>query len=350
MRSTVRAVLVGCGVMAGEWIRCIQLLPDVELVGCVDIDPSAAAARASAFPDRPPLVGTDLDAVLLATTPDVVFDCTVPAAHAPVTLTALGHGCHVLGEKPLADSMANARAMLTAAKEAKRMYAVMQNRRYEPGIRRLKAFVESGTIGAVTSIHSDYFMGPHFGGFRDVLSHSLLLDMAIHTFDAARFISGVDARAVYCHEWNPAGSWWAHGPSAVATFEMERGVVYSYRGSWAAEGLPTLWESDWRIVGEKGSVRWNGTDDFRAEVVDTRGGFLSGLKPVEWPDHDPRDKTGGHLGVIREFIQSVQTGAVPETIGTDNVRSLEMVFAAIESAERGIRVRLSESDGRASEA
>ena len=44
---------------------------------------------------------------------------------------------------------------------------------------------------------SDFFLGVHFGGFRDKMQHVLLLDMAIHTFDAARFIIGQDAKDVY---------------------------------------------------------------------------------------------------------------------------------------------------------
>ena len=67
--------------------------------------------------------------------------------------------------------------------------------------------------------------------------------MAIHTFDMARFISGADPVAVYCKEWNPSGSWYDHDASAIAIFEMTGGIVYTYRGSWCAEGLNTTWES-----------------------------------------------------------------------------------------------------------
>jgi predicted dehydrogenase len=91
-------------------------------------------------------------------------------------------------------------------------------------------------------------MGPHFGGFRESMRHVLLLDMAIHTFDAARFLSGEDALAVYCHETNPRGTWYEHGASATAVFEMTNGVTFTYRGSWCAEGLGTGWGADWRII------------------------------------------------------------------------------------------------------
>ena len=55
---------------------------------------------------------------------------------------------------------------------------------------------------------------------------------------------------------------------------------------------------------------------------------------------DPRDRIGGHLGVIRDFVAAVGSGSPPETAGTDNIKSLAMVFGAIESAEAGRRVEI----------
>src|SRR6266581_2652143 len=72
-------------------------------------------------------------------------------------------------------------------------------------------------------------IGAHFEGFRQHMRHVLLLDMAIHTFDAARLLTGADPVSVYCKEWNPVGSWYDHDASAVAFFEMTNGIVYTYR-------------------------------------------------------------------------------------------------------------------------
>ena len=173
------------------------------------------------------------------------------------------------------------------------------------------------------------------------MKHVLLLDMAIHTFDAARCITGADPVAVTCHEWNPPGSWYDHGASAVAVFEMTGGVVYTYCGSWCAEGLNTTWESQWRIIGQKGSCLWDGADDFRAQAATKTGGFISELEDIEVPSYNgPKDKLGGHEGIMREFLRCIRTGGKPETVCTDNIKSLRMVFAAIESAETGKRVAI----------
>ena len=130
--------------MAGTWIKGVQAVGDVALVGFVDIREEAARKRADESGAAQPVVGTDLDAVLRQAKPDAVFDCTIPEAHVGVTLTALAHGCHVLGEKPLADTMANARKMVDAAAKAGKLYAVIQNRRYAPSIRRVRKFIAAG--------------------------------------------------------------------------------------------------------------------------------------------------------------------------------------------------------------
>lgn len=89
------------------------------------------------------------------------------------------------------------------------------------------------------------------------MDHPLIVDMAIHTFDQARFISGTDPISVYCHEYNPPGSWYKGNAAAICIFEMSDGSVFTYRGSWAAEGQNTSWESAWRVTGSEGTALWD---------------------------------------------------------------------------------------------
>ena len=339
MSDPVRVVLVGCGGISGAWLRPATTMPDIQFVGLVDINKKATDAKAQEYKLDTAAQGTDLKEMLKQTKPDAVFDCTLPEIHHSVTMTALKHGCHVLGEKPLADTMAHAREMVAAAEQAKKTYAVIQNRRYDPRIRSLRRFLDSGRIGQVTTVNADFYIGAHFGGFRDQMQHVLLLDMAIHSFDQARLISGADPVAVYCHEWNPFGSWYAHGASAIAIFEMSNGLRLIYRGSWCAEGMNTTWECDWRAIGTNGSVKWDGADKLDAEVVVKTGGFFSEKEKLSIPV-EPDGKETGHAGLIREFIDCVKHGGTPETIASDNIKSLAMVFGAIESAETGKRVEI----------
>ena len=270
-----------------------------------------------------------------------MFDVVVPAARREVALSAFAHNCHLLTEKPLADSPENARAIVEAARRAGRVHAVVQNRRYVANVRRIRRFLDSGAIGAATSIHADFFVAPHFGGFREEMAHVLLLDMAIHTFDAARYMVGGEPASVFCQEWEPANSWYRQGSSASAVFDLGGGL-FTYAGSWCAAGFRTSWEGSWRIVAEHGSLTWDGHDDLKAEVVlPVREGLFDKTEPIVVPPLDPADRVDGHLGIIQDFMHAIETGTQPETRGADNIKSLAMVFGAIESAQTGRRVAIS---------
>ncbi len=340
MNNPFRVVLVGCGGISEAWLKPVAGMPEIQVVGLVDRIEESARKRAAEFHLDSAEVGTDLRKVLKKTKPDIVFDCTVPEAHVAVALEAFRQGCHVLGEKPLADSLANARKMVRAAAKAGRTHAVMQNRRYLPEIRVVRDLIASDRLGPLTTLSSDFFIGAHFGGFREQMQHVLLLDMAIHTFDAARMLCGGDPVSVYCKEWNPTGSWFAHGASAVAVFTMSHGVVYTYRGSWCSEGVSTSWESTWHGIGTHGSFRWDGFRDFKAQVVKSVRSPFSEVDDLAAPAF--ADATGpiGHGGQIREFLDSLRAGRTPGTVSTDNIKSLAMVFAAIKSAETGREVKI----------
>ncbi len=338
----LRAVLVGCGAMSRGWLEALTSPPlkdRVAVVGLVDIDRRAAELRNEQFALGAE-IDTDLTALLDRAKPDLVFDVATPAARRDVVTLALTHGAHVLSEKPMATSLGDAREMVAAARRSGRVHAIMQNRRYNEGTRRIRATIESGLLGELTSIHADFFVAPHFGGFREEMQNVLLVDMSIHTLDAARFMSGKVPLAVYCHESNPKGSWWAHGAAANAIFEMSDGVLFTYRGSWAAEGQRTSWDSSWRLVGTRGMLTWDGDTGFVATVKDGDEGFLRPVKQVQpLPPADWRE-TLGHPSVIAAFLDAIDAGREPETVGHDNLRSLSMVFAAIESARQGKRIEI----------
>jgi predicted dehydrogenase len=337
-----RAVLAGCGAMSKGWLEAVASTPalrdEIDIVGLVDLDLSLAKERAAERQLGDVVVGVDLAAVLSRTRADLLFDVVPPSARRTVVETGLAHGCHVLSEKPMALSLEDARALVRGAEAARVMHAVVQNRRFNTGVRRIRATLESGILGQLIAVHSDFFVGAHFGGFRDLMQNVLLLDMAIHTFDAARFMSGKEPLAVYCHESNPASSWYAHGSAANAIFEFSDDVVVTYRGSWSAEGANTSWDASWRIIGSKGTILWDGEDNLTAHIVDGDSGFLRPLRQVDvLPPADP-GQTHGHASVLAEFLDAIARRREPETSGRDNLKSLGMVFAAIESARTRQRV------------
>jgi predicted dehydrogenase len=260
-----------------------------------------------------------------------------------VTETALSHGCHVLGEKPMADTMQNALKMVALAQTSGNIYAVMQNRRFDANLNRLKTLIRSGALGPLTTINSDFYMGLHpvATGFRAAMPHFLLHDMAIHTFDMARALSGADPVSVYCHEWNPPGSLHKRDASAMCIFEMTGGLVYNYRGSWGAEGLATSWEAEWRVIGQRGTACWDGANGIRAQVATGHepGAWFSTFEDLQVPPKVSRP-VNGHIALIQDFVRCLLEGRTPETICTDNIKSAAMIFAASRSAETGKKVKV----------
>ncbi|MEO1985864.1 MAG: Gfo/Idh/MocA family oxidoreductase [Martelella sp.] len=340
----MKAVLCGCGAMAKGWLRALQaneeLRNAIDLVGLVDLDRATAEALAAEFDLGDIVIGTDLPDTLQRCDADLLFDVVVPAARHSVAATGLSHGCHVLSEKPLAASLEEARDLVRLAAETGKIHAIVQNRRFIPGIRRLRRAVADGLIGDLTGVHCDFFLGPHFGGFREAMDNVLLLDMAVHTLDAARFVSGATPLSVYCVETNPAGSWYAHGAAANAIYRLSGDAVLTYRGSWCAEGRPTSWEGRWRLVGARGMITWDGDDDFEVTIAGQEPGLLHGFTALDMPPVPDEGEVHGHASVMTDFIRAVLNGTRPETSSDDNIKSLAMVMGAIESARTGLPVDL----------
>ena len=133
------------------------------------------------------------------------------------------------------------------------------------------------------------------------MDHVLLLDMAIHGFDALRAMTGLDGVNVYCREWNPPSSWYRQGSSAAAIFELDNRAPFIYRGSWCAPGLQTSWECGWRFVGTRGLAhlgRRRG-DPHRGRAAAAGATACSTpVEPVEPPPLAANDRIGGHFGVL----------------------------------------------------
>lgn len=338
-----RALLVGAGGMGRTWAKNLAAHPGVTLAGWVDLRSGLAAGAARELGLQVPHFGTDLEEALSRVAPEFVVDVTPPEAHHDVTVSALERGVSVLGEKPMAASLEQAQAMVAASERSGRLYMVSQSRRYiaEQSAFRKAILEELGDLGI---LNVDFYIGAHFGGFRDEMPSPLVLDMAIHTFDQARFLSGKDPVSVVAEEFNPSWSWYRGDACATALFELEGGVRFTYRGSWCAEGLHTSWDGDWRAVGSRGTAKWEGGAAPVVETVRATGGFHSEMTRQE-PAVVPQK--GGIEGSLEEFLSALDGGPVPNGECHDNIKSLAMVFAAVRSSREGRRVAIDEVWGSA---
>ncbi len=331
-----RAIVVGAGGISNAWFPPLKE-EQVEIAAVVDLRLEAAQQQIGKFGISAEAT-TDLASALARHRPDFVIDLTVPEAHCEVTTMALRAGCHVVSEKPMAATMDEARRMVRAAEETGKLYMVRQSRRWDPRHETVRRALASGAVGRVTTINCDFYLGAHFGGFRDEMPSPLILDMAIHHFDLARFMTGADPVAVYAHEFNPKGSWYQGDVAASCIFEMTDGVVFTYRGSWCAEGFHTSWNGNWRIIGDRGTLLYEHDQDPQAQVVAGDEGFTRPLEDVSIPPAAV-PFTGLH-GALREMLSFLRTGDRPQTECHDNIKSLAMVFAAIESSKQARRIAI----------
>ncbi len=336
MSSPRRAIVIGAGSISKSWFGPLKQ-ENVQVAAVVDLNLDAARKAIDEY-QLDAMASDDLDKVLAETQADFALDLTVPEAHCNVVCKALEAGLHVIGEKPMAASMDEARKMVATSEKTGKLYMVSQSRRWLPLHDQYRRSIASGQLGPLTTINCDFYIAPHFGGFRDQMPSPLILDMAIHHFDLARFFSAAAPRAVYAHEFNPRGSWYAGDVAATCIFEMSDGIVFTYRGSWCAEGCSTSWNGHWRVIGEQGTLLLEKDQTPAGEILAGEEGFLRPTRPAAI-EASPMQHTNMH-GALREMLDFLDTGRQPQTECHDNIQSLAMVFAAMESSRRGKRLTI----------
>jgi len=324
----VPVVLVGAGFWGGEWLKSLPDASAVRLVGFVDAVPALLEAQVAAF-ELDVIVGTSLAEVAAASGAIGIINATPHDAHLPVTLEALNLGLHVLGEKPLASTLEQAFQLARAAEAADRLFMVGQSRSYIDHL-----FAMRDAVGGVAPASlSQRFLGRagEGTGFRHTMQSPLLTDMSIHHFDSARLVLGQDPVWVHCVESNPAWSWFAGDAVAQATFGMSDGTIYDYQGSWVELGQGTSWNAEWSISTAAGSISWNG-EDAAVQTTDNGAAPLVGTS-----EH------GEYLvGSATAFADALHTGVDPRGIARENIMSLAMVHAAMQSSRTGQRVVISD--------
>jgi predicted dehydrogenase len=334
-----RVIIVGAGSISNAWFPPIKT-EELKVAAVVDLRLESAQAQIDKYQLSGTVASNDLDKTLRDVKADFVLDLTIPQAHCEVTCKALAAGFHVIGEKPMAATMDEARKMVAASEKSGKLYMVSQSRRWDSKHATVAKTLSDGAAGTVTTLNCDFFLGAHFGGFRAEMDSPLILDMSIHHFDLARMFCRHSAVSVYAEEFNPAGSWYKGDVAGNCLFEMAGGVRFAYRGSWCSEGCPTSWNGDWRIIGEKGTLLYAGDKDPAGEVVSGKEGLVWPRSPMPISTIEAK-KTQMHGG-LDEMLNFLRLGRTPQTECHDNIHSLAMVLGAIESSRSGKRVRISD--------
>lgn len=322
-------VVVGAGAMGTAWARAVHRHPRLSLAGVVDTDERRAKGLALRLrvPGLP--VASSLDTLAAHVRARACVNATPPDEHFATTREALRSGLAVLSEKPFAADLSQAVLLTADARGRGLPLMVSQSRRYQPGLEALRR--ETDSLGDLEHVRTEFRRVHAAEGFRANMAQPLLSDMAVHAFDAARYLTAAAPVSVYCETYG-AGRGGFHGPSAArAYFEMAGGLRYSYSGSWHSPGLPTGWGGAWRVDGTGGAATWDGAGTVRAMATDGQERVIP-VSNDEAFDQDPVSQVSGPLD---DFAQLLCEGRQPWGECTDNLLTMAMVDAAVLSSQRG---------------
>jgi predicted dehydrogenase len=303
-------------------------LGQVELTGIHDDDEQRGRAAASAHGARwhPTLEG------LLAASEAVVIAST-NVDHRRYTEAAARAGVHVLCEKPLATTTADAQAMIDACRSAGVQLATAFPVRGSPAVMALRDAIAAGSLGrirAVRATNPGQYPGSWFGDKRQA-GGGAAMDHTVHAADAIRWLLGDEFARVQAE----LGSF-IYGleveDCGVLTCDLAGGAFASIDCSWSRpQTFPTWGGVTLHVVGEKGTVD---VDVFR-QALTHYDDTASRARLVGWGD----DLTAR---MVAGFVDAILDGRPVPISGEDGLRALEVVVAAYRSAEVGGPVAISD--------
>ncbi|WP_370192379.1 MULTISPECIES: Gfo/Idh/MocA family protein [Aurantimonas] len=338
----MKGALIGCGFFAQNQLHAWRDIDGAEIVALCDRDPERLAATAETFGIT--RTYTDAAAMFAAEELDFVDIATTVQSHRPLVEMAAGAGCHVICQKPFAETMDDARAMVAAVEAAGRTLMVHENFRWQSAVRKAIETVRSGAIGtpffgrvAFRSGYDVYSGQPYLAeGKRFIIE-----DLGIHILDISRALFGdVERIAATTKRVNPK----IKGED-VATMLLahEGGVTSVVDCSYATRRTPeTFPQSLLEIDGTEGTLRLGAGYSL---VVQTGGEeTVTDVSPpvLPWAER-PWHNIQESVRIIQQhFVACINAGTQPETSGADNLKTLALVQAAYRSAETGETVRLSD--------
>lgn len=333
--APVPVVVVGAGGMGRAWIGTVLGNDAARLVGVVDvIDGAAERAVAEVVPEalRDGIAtGTDAVEVARRAGAEAVIDVTIPAAHHAVTADSLHAGFPVLGEKPCAATLAEAVSLAGHAEATGKLFMVSQSRRNNPHLHEARRLADE--LGGAGIVDTRFYKAPRFGGFRDEMEQPLIVDMAIHAFDAGRVLLAGTPVSVSASSYNPSWSWYAGDAAASVVITYDTGAVHTFSGSWCSPGAETSWNGEWSLSCEGGSVRWDGETPPTAHPAE--GETVTGRTPG---DEDRWELDAS----LTDFCAALRGGPVPGSEVHANVWTQAIVEAAVRSAASGARIQLAD--------
>ncbi|UFJ40818.1 Gfo/Idh/MocA family oxidoreductase [Brevibacillus humidisoli] len=343
---TIHVAIIGCGSIA-EFRHAPEYAnnPHVTIAAFYDRNRERAEQLANRYGGR---VVDDYREIMEDKTIDAISDCSSNETHHVISTLALQHGKHVLCEKPLAITLEHAAEIIRAQKESGKILMVGHNQRLSKAHQKAKQILQSGELGKVLSFQTNFgHRGPEhwsatkgsttwfFDKQRSVLG--VAGDLGIHKVDLIRYLlddefAEVTALQGVLDKKDGQGNPIAVCDNMVCLFRMTSGTMGTASFSWTYYGEE---DNSTILYCQHGEMRIYADPTYPLEIVKPNGERIRyQLAAMQTNDNQTNS------GVIDAFVDSIVMGAAPPISGEDGLIALRVVWAALESAERGIKLRI----------
>lgn len=347
--TDLRFGIVGTGMIARYHAEAIAATPGAQLTALAASGPARAAEAAERFGVA---CEASYEALLARPDVDVICICTPSGLHAVQTIAAARAGKHVLVEKPLALSLADADAMIDACYKAGVLLGVALQRRTDPGFCAVRDSIATGALGQMVlgtvSIPyvrpQSYYDSAAWRGTWALDGGGALMNQGIHLIDMLLWFMGnaaeVQARyATLAHEIEVEDC-------LTASLRFANGALGGIVATTAAApGFPHRVE----VYGTQGGVQIEGESIVRWEMAGDHGadagsGFLasrsSGPQAAGAGASPGGISVAGHTRIMGDFVAAATEGRTPLVPGEEGRRSLALVLAIYEAAQSGKAVQI----------
>lgn len=343
MKPVLRFAIFGTGFWARVQLAAWREVGDVECVAVHDRDPARAAAFAREL--GVPEMFEDPAELLRTVRPAFVDNITQVEGHAPLSLLCARHRVPCICQKPMAATLKEARAMVAAFARARTPFYVHENWRWQSPLRALVETLRAGVVGPPFRARLTMISGFDVWAAQPALrklEQFILTDLGVHLLDTARACFG-EAHSVYAQVHRtlaPA----VHGEN-VATLMLRMGGSRTSVVIEAAYAKTPLERECFPqtlafVEGPRGSLEL--APDYWLRITTEQGTHSRRHAPPHPAWADPRYAVAQAALVpcLRDLLAGLRGERTPETTGADQLRTMELVFAAYASARADRVVRL----------
>jgi predicted dehydrogenase len=344
-----KAILVGTGGQGRAW--CARFLPPniadglVDVVAAVDVNPEAFKNAQEHLGVSAERCYTDMQRAFDENPADFAIIVTPPAYHEAVVDMALAHDLHILSEKPIADTLEASVRIADKVQRAGKKMGVTMSHRFDQDKTTLRQELRSGRNGAIDYIISRFTcnmrnFGDWGAAFRHTMKDALMIEGSVHHLDIVADLAGAKCDTIYAQTWNPPWGSYGGDSQGLVTMHFENGVRAFYEGAktnavglngWAQEYVRIECELATLIMDRRRVERhpYGGGRIYKREG---EGQEIPLLEQPKWMN----------TWLTELFVRWLDGGAAMETNIEDNLQSVALIFAAIESSRSGQPVQVQE--------